>query len=662
MTFAAPMFLLGLALLALPFWLHRLTEQRAERRRFSSLMFMQAGREQRLVRRRLRHPWILLMKLAAIVALVLAFTRPFLPSQAEPGSVERSTLHVIALDTSMSMGLGERWERALEQVDDILSTLGSGDDAMLVTADSDLRVVAEPADAGVIRRALPRALPGQGRLAFAGLLRNTASTARAVSDSGAALHIHLVSDFQASAAPTRFADLPAGEGAQFTLHDVAPRSTEDNWAIEQIRTFAGAREGGVEVVVRSYASTEREVSVDLDVNGEQVGTARLHVPAGGRASHQFDGVEGPRGDSPITAVLRPGDGLATDDERGAVMANRAAARVLVMTGEASGQSALYIDAALAASPQLGFRAEPSDPESWNELAFGDFPLVILADPPLLSSVLSERLASYVEGGGAVLVFLGEGVERSGRVPLTAHRVERARALDGAEFRSVAEADETHPVSASVARWKDVSFYDHLSIATLDGDRVLARLEGGDPLLVEHAFGLGRVLIFASALDRDWSNFSMEPEFTPWMVGAVRYLAGLRRTALEERVIGEAFNISSAGVQLFDPRGEKVLSLAQTLGGSDVILDRLGFYEMKVAGERRLIAVNCDLRESDPRGMSDAMLERWQAVSPQVRPTQRPSISQGSARELWPWLLMVLLVLMLAESMAGNSLLRRRVAI
>lgn len=661
MSLGAPLFLLGLALLALPLWLHRLTEQHAERRRFSSLMFMQPGSEQRLVRRRLRHPWLLALKLLVISIAAVTFARPLLESAAPVAPQEGGALQVIVLDTSMSMGMGDRWQRARAQVRAIASALKPGDEAMLIAAADSLRVLAGPsADAGPILGALTRAAPGEEHLLFAGLLRRAASLARALVRSDVPMRLHLVSDFQASAAAARFGDLPAGEGVAFALHDVSA-DAEDNWAVEQIRGFAGAARGDVEVVVKSYAAADSGRRLRLSLDGEPIASASLDIPAGGRGAHRFAGIEAPRGDSRLEVSLEPADALRADNLRRAVISNRQAERMLVMTGVSTGEDGLYIRAAVEASPELGFRAEIAAPEQRDDLHFGDFPLVVLSDPLALDAALTRRLSSYLDGGGAAMIFLGERSLHDGHVPLTGQAVSIARSLGAREFASVAETDETHPAAASVARWKGVSFYRHVDVALAGGDRVLVRLEDGAPLLIEHVSGLGRVLIVASALDRGWSNLSVEPMFIPWMNAAIRYLSGLRTTELEAHVVGTRFKVSSAGVQLFDPAGEKLLSLAQTLGGTDVPLERVGFYQLNVGGEARLIAVNSDLRESDPTRLEEALLDHWRAASPQATVGDLAARQgQSPLRELWPWLMAALVLLMLAESLGGNWLLQRRI--
>ena len=47
---------------------------------------------------------------------------------------------------------------------------------------------------------------------------------------------------------------------------------------------------------------------------------------------------------------------------------------------------------------------------------------------------------------------------------------------------------------------------------------------GEPLLCEHLYGQGRVALFASSCDRDWSNFPVRPAFLPFVYRLVGYLA------------------------------------------------------------------------------------------------------------------------------------------
>ena len=54
--------------------------------------------------------------------------------------------------------------------------------------------------------------------------------------------------------------------------------------------------------------------------------------------------------------------------------------------------------------------------------------------------------------------------------------------------------------------------------------VLARFSGGDAALTEQAVGEGRLMVFTSDLDNEWSRFPLNAAFVPFAVEATRYLA------------------------------------------------------------------------------------------------------------------------------------------
>ena len=54
--------------------------------------------------------------------------------------------------------------------------------------------------------------------------------------------------------------------------------------------------------------------------------------------------------------------------------------------------------------------------------------------------------------------------------------------------------------------------------------VLMRTSTGQPLLTERSFGQGKVVVFASTCDRDWTNFPVRPAYLPWLYRLVGYLA------------------------------------------------------------------------------------------------------------------------------------------
>jgi hypothetical protein len=190
------------------------------------------------------------------------------------------------------------------------------------------------------------------------------------------------------------------------------------------------------------------------------------------------------------------------------------------------------------------------------------------------------------------------------------------------------------------------------------------LADGTPLLLERALGSGRVLLFTSSLGREWNDLPVQPAFVPLMAGIANTLLG-GAGFTSEADLGTTLGVRAlgfTGAQIFDPRGEAALGFGA--GGGDVLLDQVGFYEVVGGGTTELVAVNFDPRESDLKSIDAATLDRWQGLG--VRPGEdaaAPAATSAAAdrvpSSLGPWLVMVLLLLIVVESLVGNWHLRIR---
>ena len=125
-----------------------------------------------------------------------------------------------------------------------------------------------------------------------------------------------------------------------------------------------------------------------------------------------------------------------------------------------------------------------------------------------------------------------------------------------------------------ARWLrtlDRSDFNRRGVST----RRLARCPPGSatgrPAVLERAVGAGKVVLFASDLDRRWNDFPLHPGFVPFVVEAVRYVAA-RPAPADEFLVGRV------------PSGAKAIPGVQQLNG-------------------RTIAVNVDPRESSTASLT-----------------------------------------------------------
>ena len=77
MSFLAPLFLLGLAALAIPVLVHLTHRQRREPVAFPSLMFLRRVEFRTTKRQRIRNWLLFLLRVLGVILLALAFSRPF---------------------------------------------------------------------------------------------------------------------------------------------------------------------------------------------------------------------------------------------------------------------------------------------------------------------------------------------------------------------------------------------------------------------------------------------------------------------------------------------------------------------------------------------------------------------------------------------------------
>ena len=140
MTFLAPLFLVGLAGLAIPVILHLIQKERKNVVQFPSLMFLRRIPYQSVQRRRIRHSFLLFMRLAALALIVLAFARPFLRRTEIAASASGAREIVVLLDRSYSMGYGGKWPQALAAAQSAINGLTASDRASVVFFTSNTEV------------------------------------------------------------------------------------------------------------------------------------------------------------------------------------------------------------------------------------------------------------------------------------------------------------------------------------------------------------------------------------------------------------------------------------------------------------------------------------------------------------------------------------------
>ena len=687
--FLAPAFLFGLLAIGIPIWLHRVARANPTQHPFASLMFVEASETQRTAKRTLRYWLLLALRILLLIALVLAFAGPMLTERAMPLTNANARLHAIVLDKSLSMQQGDRWQRALDQADAVLSDLKSSDRVLLATAEgrrvSVIQSSTPAAAAGTVRGMLRGLKPGIERLDY-GLAMSTADNW--LGSPRPPVVLHLISDMQQSAAPLRFADLEPPPQAQLVLHDVANAAAnapaENVYIQSAALTTVDTR--SLEVTVRGAAAKPQQRQVILTIDGKEYARRGVELPASAltvatatiegegnnlppdfaaqaaaipAAKVRFPDLQLAAGSHRIEVALEPTDALPQDDHYYAVL-EHANPKAMLIAANQRADDVAYFGAAIGslAAPTLSVEERP--PDAIGTAPLTGYSLLVVADVGALSDIQGKRIKDYVAAGGSVLATLGTKPSVEPGALLEGWRIgepqQRAAVVGGIA--------SSHPVLRDAGDWHAVRFFRHRPVEVGENDRVLIAYEDGVPLLVEHAVGAGRMLVLTAPVEREWNDLAIHPLFVRFIAEAARYLVRGDASAASTTVGSVVLTglTAAGGGQIFDPQGERVLDLAQTTAADRLIPDQTGFYEIRGNEGVRWVAVNVDARESDLTPLPAAFVQRWRAM--QVRksaPTVTPAAPAADAkpRSLGAMVLWLAALLLLAELLLANRYLAIR---
>lgn len=647
MSFLAPLFLLGALAIALPFWLHRLQTQSSERKAFSSAMLLETAKQQVHVRRKLKYFILLALRVALLALLALAFAKPFFTVAPDNLMATAAGTRLVLVDTSASMGREGVFSQAQGEARRAIDDAPSDALIQVLAADNALQMAGEP---GTDKAAQRSVVAG---LSVSELHLNYGEVMSAVERIAASLpppvSLHFISDYQASAMPVRFSDLVPAGISELTPH-VVGTGEPFNWSVEFLRDGTD----GIEVGVNGAGDRERIADIELLVNGVVVESRGLSQT--GQQTIRFEAPLYEPGENRIEAVISADDDLQADNHWYHVVSNDPPAAIPLITLNSGGLPLTYLSAALESAGD--YVVEPLIAGDFDTRVLSRYPWVVIDDIGLIDTQLEQALNDFLQGGGNVLAFSGERASALEVLPLSGHRHSSTSVRTQAdEFLSVGQIDVRHPALAQTEGWQSINVTRSMPLVEQDGDEVLIRLENNEPYLIERRIGVGRLLLLTGNLDNRWSDLPVRPVFVSFIIEAARYLSGINEIA-KTYTAGASLPLSLAGNtsgQVVDPDGNTILSLADTTREQQIKLNETGFYEVYTPQGQTVIAANIDPLESDLRKLTQDVLDRWQNTTGGEALSVAVALDADDTEtvELWHWVLLLLAIVVIAESILGN---------
>jgi hypothetical protein len=665
MTFLTPLFLLGLAALAIPVLVHLTQRERTTVVEFPSLMFLKKIPYESVKRRRLRDLILLAVRAAALALIVAAFARPFVRGSELSASGGGAREVVVLLDRSYSMGAGDAWARAQQAARQAVQGLTGLDRVSLVLFSSSAELVLRSsADASRVIAEIDRARPSAGATRYAPALK-VASSVLAESALPRKEAV-LVSDFQrAGWQPDEAFRLPGGSVFTPVVVDPGawPNLTVTPLSVQRLRVDNQDRvviTGGVTNRGTGAAGT---ATIDLEVDGRTVQSQPVSVAPGSSASVSFAPLTLPPAGLRVVTRLPP-DALAADNAFHSVLAPPGAVTVLLVGSGGRGDSDLYLTRALAIGDRPRFDVASVQVDALTPETLARTRVIVLQDLPL-ADALAGRLRTFVEGGGGLIIALGPRASLPGAewLPVTIGAAEdrtrgAAAKLSGFDYGHAVFEPFRAPRSGDFSTTRIFGFR---TVTARPAAATLARFDGGTPALVEGTAGRGRVLVWASTLDLLWSDLALKPVYLPFVHQLVRQASGFREQP-GWVTVGQAIEVGAADASavVLSPGGQR---LSPPEGASALEVAEAGFYDVRSAREGeslRVVAANVDLAESDLTRLDPA--EMAVAVTGQPGPGSAgepaaavPDEVQEQAQRIWWYLLFAGILLLIAESWLARRL-------
>jgi len=658
MGFFTPWFLVGLAAVGLPVWLHLLRKHRSPPQPFGSLMFWERHTQSSIKHRRLRYLLLLALRTALFILIALAFAHPYIERKSIPFQ-HTGEITVLAIDNSLSMRAGNLFDQAKQMAKSEISGLRAGERAQVLELGSRVHALSDVTDdKQQLNAAIDAAETSDDKTSFAELSRSLRSIAQSLK---LPLRVELYSDMQQTGMPPNFNDLRLNAAIRLEPHALAPKAVP-NFALENAiaprRVYDGKKQR-VLATVASFGEPKATRHVSLVLNDRVVETKSVDVPEGGRATVEFQSLDVPYGRNKGALKIDAADALPADDTF-YFSVERGDPRPALFVYEAGNQMALfYFKAALEASGQAAFDVQSAQVEQTANVNPAKYAFVVISDVGVLPGGFESQLREYVQNGGSVLVALGHNSMAKMKVPVSDDHIAESRyaGREGDRFQTAAWLDPSHPSIQKNNNWAGVKFTRVLRVDP-GKSRVVARLSDETPLLMDQQMGAGHVEVFASTFDNIDNDFPRHASFVPFVEQTARYLGRLDSgpPAVQVGSFEELRDSKEKGsaVDVVDPKGGRVFDLKEAATAQNVQFTMAGFYDIRRPnGRNELVAVNSDRRESDLTPASAEDIKLWQNTANGTSGGDSSATSEQKPVSLWWYVMLAALALAVAESVLGN---------
>ncbi len=608
MNFLFPLFLIAGALLAIPVIIHLFNFRKFQKVLFPDIRFLKEIKEQTNKSSKLKKRLILLSRLLAAAALILAFAQPYFSKNGEK-LTNQSNAVSIYLDNSFSLALEEKGVPRLElgknQARDLINSFGETDKFQVLSnnfSSTENRFYTKKE--ALIQ--LSRIAISPKQRSTSAILEKQKKLLQTQSDSKPL--IAYISDFQKS-----------GFDVNTKNSDTIPKyfipisqNAVQNMSIDEVELVGGSirlqDKNELLAKITNYSKSEKQTALTLEVNGQIKAVVNASVPEGASKTESISFTPSKAGPQKIKLYIN--DYPITFDDTFFVAAKVVSNYSVLILNQSNANAFL----STVFTPTALFKAENNNVNSFNSKLLPNYSLVVLNSVNSLSSNLSKALTDYSREGGNILVFAPKG-SPAGINSFLQTTVGTAFGKLNKEKLFVSSFNKSHPVFSGlfekVPENVDLPIaYEYNTILSggMSGVQKLFTFSNGDGFLNSYRSGNGKVFVCASSASRQASTFPNSYWFLPLMY---KMAMSQQQNSVQSAIMGKNAQIaipsskqSAKDAVYHITNGQQDIIPAQRAVGNQNVLnlnknvEQGGIYQAYLPGSKDSIALGINYNRGE----------------------------------------------------------------
>lgn len=513
MSFANPAFLFALGFLAIPVIIHLFNFRKFKRVYFTNVALLEEVKEQTQSTSRLKNLLILIARILALAALIVAFSEPFIPS-ATNLTPQVSTVGIY-IDNSPSMG--SKGEEGIL----LLEAIAKGKNMVEAFPENTSFILSTNNSSARLQRELTKseAIDEIELIKEATATRNMAEALKKIQaiGNGKPMRIFLISDFQRSTAALD--ELAKTKQSGVSLVPVSGNQSA-NLAIDSVwfSTPTHLVNGKEELTVQlaNYGKDNSEnITVELLLNDKPAGISNVSVPAGGTGIATINFVNKITGN--VKCEIRVNDAPITFDNNYYFSYKvNDKLRLIEIQGRQSNQA---IKNLFSNDPDYLFTSFSDQNTDYNALKAPG--ALVLNGVESISTGLINAITAKLQNGESVTIFPAQKADLSSYNNLLS-RVSGAQLLAGDSAKiKVTSLESKHPFYKNIFE----KIPSNLDLPSAKGGFVtqrgsftkaqsLLKLQSGSDFLSVTNYKGGQLFLFNTPLNEENGNFSKHGLFAP----------------------------------------------------------------------------------------------------------------------------------------------------